>query len=149
MGSFPYSNNHSSMPCHKLTTGLSQVYYPKMKFLDETLTCWSNGCLICQLAELRLGQIQGGRIQGVYLLLFEEFIFKWFFFLCVIHKSEGCSLMFLKLVGGKFMDHVALRPRRGEGRLHNCNYWQYLGGSLGGGGKLSCLGGKFPLCPPP
>ena len=29
------------------------------------------------------------------------------------------------------MDHVAVRPRRGEGRLHNCNYWQYLGGEVG------------------
>ena len=36
--------------------------------------------------------------------------------------------------GGKLTDHVAIRPRRGEGRLHNYNYWQYLGGGGGGGG---------------
>ena len=43
---------------------------------------------------------------------------------------------------------MALRPQRGECRLHNYNYWQYLGGKVffwggggGGGGKLSCLGG--------
>ena len=46
------------------------------------------------------------------------------------------------------MDHVAVRSRRGEGRLHNYYYWQYLEGEVGsvwggggGGGKLSCLGG--------
>ena len=49
--------------------------------------------------------------------------------------------------GGKLIDDVAIRPWRGEGRLHNYNYWQYLGGevnwvSLGGGGELL-------LCPPP
>ena len=48
------------------------------------------------------------------------------------------------------MDHVALRPQRGEGRLN------ILGGGGGGGGgswvslggKLSSLGGKLPLCSP-
>ena len=57
------------------------------------------------------------------------------------------------------MDHVAIRPRRGEGRLHN--YMQYLGGG-GGGGKLGQFGGEvelfggggggggsFPCTPPP
>ena len=36
-----------------------------------------------------------------------------------------------------------VRPQRGEGRLHNYNFWQYLGGEVGSvfGGKLSCLGG--------
>ena len=55
------------------------------------------------------------------------------------------------------MVHVAISPRRGEGRLHN--YWQYLGGKLGlfgggevelfggGGGKLSCLGGGGEASP--
>ena len=48
---------------------------------------------------------------------------------------------------------MAIRPQRGEGRLHNYNYWQYLGGEVGsvwggggggGGGELSCFGGKLP-----
>ena len=34
------------------------------------------------------------------------------------------------------------RPQRGEGRLHNYNYWQYLGG---GGGKLVQFGGEVEL----
>ena len=79
--------------------------------------------------------------------------------LCIIMITfRGSSIL------GKLTDHVAVRPRRGEGRLHNYNYWQYLawgggGGSWvslgGGGGELSCLGGggggggKLPLRPPP
>ena len=60
------------------------------------------------------------------------------------------------------MDHMAVRPRQGESRLHNYNYWQYRGGG-GGGGKLGQFGGevelsgggggrgggKLPLRPPP
>ena len=59
------------------------------------------------------------------------------------------------ILGGKLTDHMAVRPQRGEGRL----YYNILGGKLGqfggggggGGGrrKLSCLGGKLPLHPPP
>ena len=74
--------------------------------------------------------------------------------------------------GGKLTDHVAIRPRHGEGRLHNYarhgegrlhNYaiswgggggggevgsvwggsWVILGRG-GGGGELSCLKGKLP-----
>ena len=48
------------------------------------------------------------------------------------------------------MDHVAVRPRRGEGRLHNYNYWQYLGGKLGQfGGEVELFGGgeSFPCAP--
>ena len=41
------------------------------------------------------------------------------------------------------MDHVAVRPRRGEGRLHNCNYWQYLGG------EVELFGGEASPAPPP
>ena len=41
---------------------------------------------------------------------------------------------------------MAVRPWGGEGRLHNYNYWQYLGGEVGsvwgGGVKVSCLEGK-------
>ena len=55
--------------------------------------------------------------------------------------------------GGKLTDHVAVRPRREEGRLHNYNYWQISwGGGEVGSGKLSCLGrggGELPLRPPP
>ena len=40
------------------------------------------------------------------------------------------------------MDHVAVRPWLGEGRLHNYNYWQYLGGGGGGGGSWVSLGGS-------
>ena len=41
-------------------------------------------------------------------------------------------------MGEKLTDHVAIRPRRGEG-LHN---WQYLGGKLGQlGGKVEVFGG--------
>ena len=43
---------------------------------------------------------------------------------------------------------------RGEDRLHNCNYWQYLGGGGGGGGswvsfggRLSCLAQASPTPP--
>ena len=36
------------------------------------------------------------------------------------------------------MDHVAVRPRRGEGRLHNYNI---LGGRGGGGSWVSLGGG--------
>ena len=48
--------------------------------------------------------------------------------------------------GGKLTDHVSLRPRRGEGRLHIYNI---LGGKLGqfGGGGGSW--GSFPCAPPP
>ena len=44
--------------------------------------------------------------------------------------------------GGKLTDHVAIRPRRGEGRLHNYGggSWVSLGGGGGGGGR-----GKLPL----
>ena len=62
----------------------------------------------------------------------------------------------------KLTDPMALRPRRGEGRLHSYNYWQYLeggggGGSWvslggGGGGEVELFGGgggKLPLRPPP
>ena len=45
------------------------------------------------------------------------------------------------------MDHVAVRPRQGEGRLHNYNYWQYLGG--GEVGSVWGGGGELPLRPPP
>ena len=56
------------------------------------------------------------------------------------------------ILGGKLTDHVAVRPPRGEGRLHNYNYWQYLGGGGGGGGgggELSCLGGGGGASPAP
>ena len=36
---------------------------------------------------------------------------------------------------------MAVRPRRGEGRLRNYNYWQYLGGGGGGGGGGEGEGG--------
>ena len=50
-------------------------------------------------------------------------------------------------LGGKLTDHMAIRPQRGEGRLHNNNI---LGGKLGQfGGKLSCLGGEASPAPPP
>ena len=41
---------------------------------------------------------------------------------------------------------MAIRPRQGEGRLHNYNI---LGGGswVRFGGKLSCLGGSFPCAP--
>ena len=47
------------------------------------------------------------------------------------------------------MDHVAVRPRRGEGRVHFkiIIIGYILGGKLGQ--KLGCLGGKLPLRPPP
>ena len=46
------------------------------------------------------------------------------------------------------MNHVALRPRQGEGRLHNYNYWQYLG--VGGSwGEVELFGGEAsPALPP-
>ena len=43
----------------------------------------------------------------------------------------------------------------GEGRLHNYNYWQYLGGKVGsvggggGGGQVELFGGKASSAPPP
>ena len=37
---------------------------------------------------------------------------------------------------------MAVRPRRGEGRLHNI---QYLGGGGGGGGELGQFGGEVEL----
>ena len=43
--------------------------------------------------------------------------------------------------GEAHRSYVAIRPRRGEGRLHNYNYWQYLGG----GGKLGQFGGEVEL----
>ena len=53
---------------------------------------------------------------------------------------------------------MAVRPRRGEGRLHNYNYWQYLGGKLGqfffggggggGGGEVELFGGEASPAPP-
>ena len=51
------------------------------------------------------------------------------------------------ILGGKITNHVAVRSRQREGRLHNYNI---LGGSwVSLGEKLSCLGGKLPLRPPP
>ena len=48
-------------------------------------------------------------------------------------------------LGGKLTDHVAVRPRRGEGRLHNYNILGGGGGgscvSLGGGGEVELFGG--------
>ena len=35
------------------------------------------------------------------------------------------------ILGGKLTDHVVVKPQRGEGRVHNYNYWQYLGGEVG------------------
>ena len=38
------------------------------------------------------------------------------------------------------------KPQRGEGRLHNYNYWQYRGGKLGQfGGEVELFGGSAPL----
>ena len=56
--------------------------------------------------------------------------------------------------GGKLTDHVAIRPRRGEGRLHIYNIGNVLGGrgefgSVWERGELSCSGGKFALGPHP
>ena len=48
------------------------------------------------------------------------------------------------ILGGKLTDHVAVKPWRGEDRLHNYNYCQYLGGG-GGGGKLGQFGGEVEL----
>ena len=51
------------------------------------------------------------------------------------------------ILGGKLTDHVAVRPRRGEGRLHNYNI---LGGKLGQfGGEVELFGGEAsPALPP-
>ena len=49
------------------------------------------------------------------------------------------------ILGGKLTDHVAIRSRRGEGRLHNYIIGNILGGKLGQfWGKL---GGSFPCAP--
>ena len=56
--------------------------------------------------------------------------------------------------GGKLTDHMAIRPRRGEGRLHIGNV---LGGGGGGGGSwvslgaggVELFGGKLALRPHP
>ena len=51
------------------------------------------------------------------------------------------------------MDHVVVRPQRGEGRPHNYNFCQYLGGGGGGGGGVELFGGRgggqLPLPPSP
>ena len=52
--------------------------------------------------------------------------------------------------GGKLTDHVAVRLWRGEGRLHNYNYWGRGGtlGQFGGGGEVELFGeGSFPCAP--
>ena len=72
--------------------------------------------------------------------------------------DQGSSRNFI--LGGEAHRSHGVRSWRGEGRLHNSNYWQYLGGGGGGGGswvslggKLSCLGGggggASPVPPPP
>ena len=64
-------------------------------------------------------------------------------------KSRVSSRNFI--LGRKLTDHVAVRPPRGEGRLHN--YRGGGGGEVGSvwGRKLSCLGGgggeSFPCTP--
>ena len=48
--------------------------------------------------------------------------------------------------GGELTDHMTVRPRRGEGRLHN--YGNILGGGGGGGGEVELLGGEASPAPP-
>ena len=54
------------------------------------------------------------------------------------HKYESPFRVHLAISswggGGKLTDHVAIRPRRGEGRLHIYNIGNVLGGRGGGGG---------------
>ena len=65
---------------------------------------------------------------------------------CLSHLQAGFHLLGGGGGGGELTDYVAVRSRRGEGRLHNYN----ILGRGGGGGeeeggsvweKLSCLGG--------
>ena len=61
-------------------------------------------------------------------------------FTCI---SPGFHLGISSWGGVKLTDHAAVRPWRGEGRLLNYNYWQYLGGGGGGGEVRSwSLGGS-------
>ena len=62
----------------------------------------------------------------------------------LLQQSKGrvSSRNFI-LGGGKLTDHVAVRPRREEGRLHNYNYWQISWG--GGGGSWGLFRGEVEL----
>ena len=60
-----------------------------------------------------------------------------------LQKKNVCVKYYLNrvssrnfILGGKLANHMAIWPQQWEGRFHNYNYWQYLGG---GGGEVGSV----------